>query len=84
MTVLNIRCAPTVRCGGALANAKAHPHDIKSGAVRHEAQIASTRDCERDLLECVFVTQLPRFDELPVVSNSFGICVLGSQLRVAR
>ena len=33
---------------------------------------ASTRDCERDLLECVFVTRLPRFDELPVVSNSSG------------
>ena len=58
--------------------------NAESGAVRHEAKIASTRDCESDLLECVLVTQLPRFDELPAVSNSFGICVLGSQLRAAQ
>ena len=64
--------------------ARAERCPAESAVVRHEAQIASTRDCERDLLECVFVTQLPRFDELPVVSNSFGICVLGSQLRAAR
>lgn len=53
-------------------------------AVRHEAKIASTRDFGRDVLECVLVTQLRRLDELPVVSNSFEICVLGNQLRPAQ
>jgi hypothetical protein len=47
----------------------------ESGAVRHEAKIVSAGDCESDLVECVLVTRLPRFDELPVVSNSVDLCV---------